>query len=61
VWLWQRTDIDLSATFAAEPCNVPSTAEVQGEAITFKRNGYSYYTVSEGSQPDVNYVFSIFD
>ena len=61
VWLWERTDLDLTATFAGEPCDLPSTAEVQGEAITFGRNGYSYYTVSEGLQPDVNYVFSIFD
>jgi len=61
VWLWERTAVDLAETFAGEPCDVPSTAEVQGEAITFARNGYSYYTVSEGSQPDINYVFSIFD
>jgi hypothetical protein len=61
VWLWERTDLDLTETFAGEPCDVPSTAEVQGEAITFARDGYSYYTVSEGSMPDVNYVFSIFD
>ncbi len=61
VWLWERTDIDLVETFAGEPCDVPSTAEIQGEAITFARDGYSYYTVSEGSMPDVNYVFSIFD
>ncbi len=61
VWLWSRTDIDLGRTFSGTPCDVPSTAEVQGEAITFARDGFSYYTVSEGSMPDVNYVFSIFD
>jgi hypothetical protein len=61
VWLWQRTDIDFTETFATEPCQTPSTAEVQGEAIAFVADGYSYYTVSEGSDPDINYVESIFD
>jgi len=61
VWVWRRTDLDLSKTFATEPCSAPSTAEVQGEAITFAADGLSYYTISEGSSPDINYVFSIFD
>jgi hypothetical protein len=61
VWLWERTDLNLSDSFNAEPCLVPSTAEVQGEAISFAADGYSYYTMSEGSEPDINYVFSIFD
>ncbi len=61
VWLWERTDIDLTATFAEEPCQTPSTAEVQGEAIDFAADGFSYFTMSEGSEPDLNYVFSIFD
>ncbi|MDJ0923707.1 MAG: hypothetical protein QNJ77_04015 [Acidimicrobiia bacterium] len=58
VWLWQRAEIELAATFAAEPCRTPSTAEVQGEAIAFGPDGYSYYTVSEGSNPDINLVMS---
>jgi len=61
VWVWQRSDLSFVATFAAEPCNTPSTAEVQGEAISFAAEGYSYFTMSEGSLPDINYVFSIFD
>ncbi len=61
VWLWQRTDLDLTETFAAEPCRTPSTAEVQGEAIAFAPDGYSYVTISEGSDPDINVVASIFD
>lgn len=61
VWVWRRTDLDLSKTFATEPCSAPSTAEVQGEAITFAADGLSYYTISEGGSPDINYVFSIFD
>ncbi len=35
VWLWPRTDLELTETFAAQPCRTPSTAEVQGEAIAF--------------------------
>ncbi|MDX2342343.1 MAG: hypothetical protein QNL12_00715 [Acidimicrobiia bacterium] len=61
VWLWERTDIDFSETFSAEPCRTPSTAEVQGEAISFVGDGYSYVTVSEGTNPDINLVSSIFD
>lgn len=58
VWLWGRTDIDFTDTFAAEPCRTPSTAEVQGEAIAFDPTGFSYYTVSEGTNPDINLVSS---
>lgn len=61
VWFWNRTDLDFVETFAGEPCRTPSTAEIQGEAIAFAAAGFSYYTVSEGSNPDINYVFSIFD
>lgn len=61
VWLWERSDVDFTETFATEPCRTPSTAEVQGEAITFTADGYSYYTVSEGTNPDINFVLSIFD
>jgi hypothetical protein len=56
VWLWDRIDIDFTATFAGEPCRAPSTAEVQGEAIAFAADSYSYFTVSEGARPDINYV-----
>ena len=56
VWLWDRVDLDFTATFAAEPCRAPSTAEVQGEAIAFAADSYSYFTVSEGQAPDINYV-----
>lgn len=61
VWLWERIDLDLADTFATEPCRTPSTAEVQGEAIAFTPNGYTYVTISEGSDPDINVVASIFD
>lgn len=58
VWLWERTDLSLVATFAAEPCRTPSTAEIQGEAIAFADQGFSYLTVSEGENPDINLVTS---
>lgn len=59
VWMWPRTDLDFTETFVAEPCRTPSTAEVQGEAIAFAADGFSYYTISEGRSPDVNFVESL--
>lgn len=61
VWLWERTDTDFIETFAAEPCRTPSTAEVQGEAISFAATGFGYFTVSEGPNPDINFVASTID
>lgn len=58
VWLWPRLDVGFVETFAAAPCRAPSTAEVQGEAIAFEPGGFSFYTISEGSTPDINYVTS---
>lgn len=59
VWLWERVDLDLTETFAIAPCRTPSTAEVQGEAIAFSPDGFSYFTISEGQSPDINYVESL--
>lgn len=56
VWLWHRVDLGFTDTFAAEPCRTPSTAEVQGEAISFTSDGFSYLTISEGENPDINLV-----
>ena len=58
VWMWERTDIGFEQTFSGEPCRTPSTAEVQGEAIAFAADGFGYFTVSEGSNPDINFVAS---
>ena len=58
VWMWERTDIAFIETFSAEPCRTPSTAEVQGEAISFAASGFGYFTVSEGSNPDIDFVAS---
>lgn len=59
VWLWERLDLSFTETFAAEPCRTPSTAEIQGEAIAFAPDGFSYFTISEGSDPDINFVESV--
>jgi len=59
VWLWERTDLNFIETFSSEPCRTPSTAEVQGEAIAFASSGFSYFTVSEGPSPEVNFVESL--
>jgi hypothetical protein len=56
VWMWIRTDLDFTDTFQTPPCRAPSTAEIQGEAISFAPTGFSYYTVSEGTSPDINFV-----
>ncbi len=58
VWMWSRTDLGFIETFASEPCRTPSTAEVQGEAISFAATGFGYFTMSEGSNPDINFVSS---
>ena len=61
VWMWNRLDLDFVETFAAEPCRTPSTAEIQGEAISFESRGFGYFTVSEGLNPDINFVASNLD
>jgi len=49
----------ISEAFAAEPCNVPLTAEPQGETIAFTAEGTGYYTLSEGThQPIFFFGFS---
>lgn len=56
VWMWVRTDLDFSETFAAEPCMGPSPDEIQGEALTFLHEGLGYVTLSEGSNKPLNAV-----
>ena len=56
VWLFRRLPGQtIDEALRAEPCLAPSPEERQGEAITIDGT-WSYYTVSEGSGPDVNYV-----
>ncbi len=61
VWLWERADLEFVETFAAAPCRTPSTSEVQGEAVAFTAGGFSYVTISEGINPDINRVVSDLD
>ena len=56
VWMWVRDQPDLSQTFDVEPCSAPSPDEVQGEALAFAPDGDAYFTVSEGTGANVNYV-----
>jgi hypothetical protein len=53
VWLFSREDADAAMAFSTEPCPAPSPDEVQGEAFTFDPFAVAYFTVSEGSNPDV--------
>lgn len=56
VWLFERpAGTSVGEALATEPCLAPSPDEIQGEAITIDPD-WSYYTVSEGSGPAVNYV-----
>jgi hypothetical protein len=53
VWLFSREDANAAAAFAVEPCTAPSPDEIQGEAFTFDPFSPSYFTISEGSNPEV--------
>jgi hypothetical protein len=56
VWLFERAEgATVGQALAAEPCLAPSPEEIQGEAITLDPT-WSYYTVSEGTEPPVHYV-----
>jgi len=56
VWMWAREPgMSIADAFAAEPCLAPSPEERQGEAIGLDVD-WSYFTVSEGTSPDIHYV-----
>jgi hypothetical protein len=56
VWMWARSQGQSVADAMSEvPCTAPSPDEHQGESITFDSN-LSYYTISEGSNPDINHI-----
>lgn len=58
VWMWQRQPgMTIADALAGPPCLAPSPDERQGEGITVDAT-WSYYTVSEGSNPDINFVGS---
>ncbi len=56
VWIWPRIGLDLSETFAAEPCSAASPSEVQGEALAFDPATLNIYTVSEGTGAPINRI-----
>ncbi|MGI9666222.1 MAG: hypothetical protein ACR2N2_03855 [Acidimicrobiia bacterium] len=56
VWMWSRTaGQTIAEALATEPCTAPSPEERQGEAIALTSD-WGYYTVSEGSNPDIHRV-----
>lgn len=56
VWMWHRgAEESIVDMLAGEPCEAPSPEERQGEAITLDA-GFSYWTVSEGSNSAIQMV-----
>jgi hypothetical protein len=56
VWMWHRdTGVSVSDMLSAEPCTAPSPDERQGEAISLDER-LAYWTVSEGTNPDIHLV-----
>lgn len=56
VLLWSRSAGEAWAeAFARPPQMLPRPPEIQGEAITFTRDGRGYLTVAEGASPELFY------
>ena len=56
VWVWTRTEGQTVAEALQQPpCTAPSPDERQGESITLTPD-WSYFTISEGTNPIVNQV-----
>ena len=56
VWMWNRLPgQSIGDALSAEPCTAPSPDERQGESIAFD-DRWGYYTISEGTAPDINHV-----
>jgi len=56
VLLWDRAPGQtIGEALAGESCLAPSTAERQGEALTFLPDGSGYVTISEGDNPPVHW------
>jgi len=56
VSLWSRPPgTSFWEAFAAGPTGVPQRPEPQGEAISFDRDGWGYYTLSEGTSQPIYY------
>jgi len=53
-YIWMRRDGEsVAECVRREPCPVPLSLNRHGEAIAFSPNGQSYYTVSEGLEPEI--------
>lgn len=51
---WKRTTAQTVAdALATEPCEIPLTAEPQGETLAFTADGTGYYTLSEGAHQPI--------
>ena len=55
IWVWLRTDLDISEVIAQEPCETSAAEERQGEALTLLADN-SIVTISEGGRPPINVV-----
>lgn len=56
VLLWDRqAGSNVGETLLTDPCEVPSLSEPQGEAVGVAADGLSYFTVSEGDDPALNF------
>ena len=56
VWMWNRAPGQTVAdALTSDPCIAPSPEERQGESIAFNVD-LDYFTVSEGSMPDINSI-----
>jgi hypothetical protein len=52
VFVWAREgEQSVAEALAGAPCEAPSAAEPQGEAIAFDATADAYFTVSEGAHP----------
>ena len=51
---WPRAPGEtIAEAFAIDPCEIPLTAEPQGETIAFTADGTGYYTLSEGAHQPI--------
>jgi hypothetical protein len=55
VFVWARPpDATMADVFATQPCEAPSIAEQQGEAIAIDPDSKGYTTISEGESPPLH-------
>ncbi|MFV2000471.1 MAG: hypothetical protein ACC654_08935 [Acidimicrobiia bacterium] len=58
VWMWNReADESIADALRSDPCQAPAPEERQGESVAFDSD-LSYWTVSEGANPEIHVVDS---